>query len=66
MATAKKKKIYKCTCIVNLCANHEVVRRIRTTKKCLAANEAVKLLLRSGYFHARCIDVEEEPDEIRT
>lgn len=64
MATIKKKKIYKCTCIVNMCANHEEVRRIRTTKPSLAAAEAVRLLMRSGYFHARCIHVEEDTDEV--
>lgn len=64
MSTSKKKKIYKCTCIVDMCAEHEVVRRIRTTNERLAAQEAVKLLMRSGHFHASCIHVEEEKDEV--
>ena len=64
MATAKKKKTYRCTCTVDLCANHEEVRRIRTTKPQLAAREAEKLLFREGHFQARCIHIEEDTDEV--
>lgn len=64
MATAKKKKTYRCTCTVDLCANHEEVRRVRTTKPQLAARGAEKMLLNEGHFQARCIHIEEDSDEV--
>ena len=55
MASGPKKRLWRVTCTVNMCADRTDIAYVMATKEHLAHKKAIEKLLSSGYFHVHPI-----------
>lgn len=54
-----KKKVWMVKCTVDMCADQEMTVLVKTTKRHLAEQLAIKEICRNGHFHAKPFYCEE-------